>query len=121
MDLFAGEIEAASADKTAAAPPILSQLQNLLIFITIRIWIFFTSFGLQRCKGVNNFLTIGLSYLLNRTFLSDELSDDQKSLIWDNRYLCYQIPDSLPLVLSCCPKWSTETLGEVSGLILYMF
>lgn len=58
-----------------------------------------------------------VSYLLNRTFLSDELSDDQKSLIWDNRYLCYQIPDSLPLVLSCCPKWSTETLGEVSGLL----
>lgn len=62
-----------------------------------------------------------VSYLLNRTFLSDELSDDQKSLIWDNRYLCYQIPDSLPLVLSCCPKWSTETLGEVSGSILLYF
>ena len=55
--------------------------------------------------------------LLKRVFLVDELAPDQIELIWDNRYLCRDVPDSLPLVLSCCPEWNTETLGDVSGML----
>ena len=55
--------------------------------------------------------------LLKRTFLIDELSKDEIELIWENRYLCRDVPESLPLVLSCCPEWNTETLGDVSGML----
>ena len=49
--------------------------------------------------------------------MADELDDSERELVWENRYFCRDVPESLPLVLSCCPEWNTETLGDVSGML----
>ena len=68
------------------------------------------------CIQMTDAIWENVSNLLNKTFLPEELSEEKKTLIWDNRFMCYQMPASLPLVLSCCPKWTTETLSEISGI-----
>lgn len=55
--------------------------------------------------------------LLNQTFHIEDLSAEEKGLIWTHRHNALDMPDSLPIVLHCCSEWNSETLSEIAGLL----
>lgn len=49
--------------------------------------------------------------------LNERLLDDERQLLWDNRYNLVQIPEALPKVLASVPKWSCTKLMQVYELL----
>lgn len=58
-----------------------------------------------------------LRSIIHERQFNEKLLDDEKQLIWDNRYHLTEIPEALPKVLTSAPNWSLAYLPRIYHLL----